>query len=465
MYTGRSYGRLLAGLCLAGAVGSGTLQAAVSPEKAEELGGEKYTCLGAERAGNESGTIPEYSGKFQGSWPGMKGDGPAGYKPGPYADEEPRFTINASNMDEYADKLTPGQKALMKEYPDEFYMKVYPTHRDFKNRDWVCDVAKKNAVESEITDDGLGVTGTTGAPPFPMPQSGLEAIWNVINPHRAWTEQTVYDIANVYDNGSVAWGRAEFKTLNPSNHPDPDERGSYTDKINAYFYQKFLLPARDAGFTAVGYQPNNFSDDATNSWQYQPGLRRVRQAPEVGFDYPVPPAGMRNVDDDYLFNGSPERFTWKLVGKREYYVPYHNFKINDPALSYEEDLIGERTVNPEHVRYELHRVWVIEGTLKDGVRHNYGKRVVYVDEDSWLALWADNYDKRGNLWRPNYVAYFYSPESWAFHRGVSVYHDLTAGTFEAGYLVNEAGEDNWWKINRELEPSQFSPEALSRRGR
>ena len=465
MYTGRSYGRLLAGLCLAGAVGSGTLQAAVSPEKAEELGGEKYTCLGAERAGNESGTIPEYSGKFQGSWPGMKGDGPAGYKPGPYADEEPRFTINASNMDEYADKLTPGQKALMKEYPDEFYMKVYPTHRDFKNRDWVCDVAKKNAVESEITDDGLGVPGTAGAPPFPMPQSGLEAIWNVINPHRAWTEQTVYDIANVYDNGSVAWGRAEFKTLNPSNHPDPDERGSYTDKINAYFYQKFLLPARDAGFTAVGYQPNNFSDDATNSWQYQPGLRRVRQAPEVGFDYPVPPAGMRNVDDDYLFNGSPERFTWKLVGKREYYVPYHNFKINDPALSYEEDLIGERTVNPEHVRYELHRVWVIEGTLKDGVRHNYGKRVVYVDEDSWLALWADNYDKRGNLWRPNYVAYFYSPESWAFHRGVSVYHDLTAGTFEAGYLVNEAGEDNWWKINRELEPSQFSPEALSRRGR
>lgn len=465
MHTGRSYGRLLAGFCLAGIFSSGALQAAVSPEEAEKLGGEKYTCLGAERAGNESGTIPEYSGKFQGSWPGMKGDGPAGYKPGPYADEKPKFTINASNMEEHADKLTPGQKALMEEYPDDFYMKVYPSHRDFKNRDWVCDVAKNNAVESELTDDGMGVTGTTGAPPFPMPQSGLEAIWNVINPHRAWTEQTVYDIANVYDNGSVAWGRAEFKTLNPSNHPDPDERGSYTDKINAYFYQKFLLPARDAGFTAVGYQPNNFSDDATNSWQYQPGLRRVRQAPEVGFDYPVPPAGMRNVDDDYLFNGSPERFTWKLVGKREYYVPYHNFKINDPALSYEEDLIGERTVNPEHVRYELHRVWVIEGTLKDGVRHNYGKRVVYVDEDSWLALWADNYDKRGNLWRPNYVAYFYSPESWAFHRGVSVYHDLTAGTFEAGYLVNEAGEDNWWKINRELEPSQFSPEALSRRGR
>lgn len=457
------FGRILAGLSLAGALSSGVLHAAVPPEKAEELGGDKYTCMGAERAGTESG-VAEYTGKYQGSWPGMKGDGPAGYKPGPYADEEPLFTINADNMEEYAERLTPGQKALMKKYPEEFYMKVYPSHRDFKNRDWVCDVVKKNATEAELVDDGLGITGTTGAHAFPFPQNGLEAIWNVINPHRAWSEQVRYDIANRYEGGQISFGKVDFMTLNPGNHPDPDERGSYTDKINAHFYQKFLAPPRDAGFTAVGYQPNNFTSDATNSWQYQPGLRRVRQAPEVGFDYPVPPAGMRNVDDDYLFNGSPERFTWKLVGKREYYVPYHNFKVNDPALSYDE-VVGEQTINSEYIRYELHRVWVIEGTVKDGVRHNYGRRVVYADEDSWLALWADNYDKRGQLWRPNYVAYFYSPESQAFHRGVSVFHDLTAGIYEAAYLVNEIDEENWWRINRELKPSQFSPQALSRRGR
>lgn len=429
-------------------------------DKADALGGDKYTCIGAERAGTESG-VAEYTGKFQGSWPGMEAE--SGYVPGPYADEEPLFVITAANASEHADRLTPGQKALFAAYPNEYRMKVYPSHRDFKNRDWVCDVVAHNARNAELMDGGLGISGKTGGIPFPFPDGGLQAIWNVINPHRAWTEQTVYDIANVYAGGQVSWGRQKFMTLNPGNHPDANERASFTDKINAYFYAEFQLPERDKGFTAVGYQPNNFADDATNSWQYQPGLRRVRQAPEVGFDYPVPPAGMRNVDDDYLFNGSPERFSWKLVGKREYYVPYHNFKINDPSLKYSE-LIGENTINPEYVRYELHRVWVIEGTLKDGVRHNYGRRVLYADEDSWLALWADNYDRRGELWRTNFVNYFYSQESQAMHRGASIYHDLTAKTFEAGYLVNESG-DGWWKINRELKPSDFSPQSLARRGR
>lgn len=443
------------------ALATGAAQAKVSAEKAAELGGDKYTCMGAIRAGTESG-VAEYTGKFQGGWPGMEKK--AGYLPGPYADEKPLFTITADNMAEYEERLTPGQQALLKKYPDSYYMKVYPSHRDFKFRDWVCDVVKKNATTAEIVDDGLGITGTAGAHPFPFPEGGLQAIWNVINPHRAWTEQVVYDIRNVYEDGQVAVGRNKFMTLNPGNNPDPDERGSYTDEISAYFYTEFLAPPRDEGFTAVGYQPNNFSNDATNSWQYQPGLRRVRQAPEVGFDYPVPPAGMRNVDDDYLFNGSPERFTWRLVGRKEFYVPYHNFKVNDPAISYDE-LIGDHTINPEYVRYELHRVWVIEGTKKENVRHNYGKRVVYADEDTWLAVWADNYDKRGELWRPNFVNYFFSPQSQTFHRGATVYHDLTAQTYEAGYLVNETGEDEWWTLNEPLKPSQFSPEALSRRGR
>src|SRR3546814_6497446 len=105
------------------------------------------------------------------------------------------------------------------------------------------------------------------------------------------------------------------------------------------------------GFVAVGFQPNNYTNAATQSWQYLPGTRRVRQAPEVGFDYPVPPAGFRTVDDDYGFNGSPERYTWKLVGKKEMYVPYDNFRINDPDVKYSQ-LIKPNTVNPEYLRYE-----------------------------------------------------------------------------------------------------------------
>ena len=431
--------------------------AKVTAAKAAELDGPKYTCIGAERAGSASG-IPAYTGKYVGTWPGQSK--PFGYEPGPYAAEKPKFTITSDNFSQYADKMSEGQKALLKKYPKSFRMNVYESHRDFGNPPWVCDVIKKNAVTAEVVHDGLGVTGTTGAIPFPFPASGLEAIWNGINPYRAVTEQAVTDIADVYANGSIAWGRNKFMTYNPSN--DATKRGSYQDKINSYFFTSYLLPERDKGFTAVGYQPNDFSKDATASWQYSPGIRRVRQAPAVGFDYPVPPAGLRTVDDDYGFNGSPERYTWKLIGKKEVYVPYHNFKINDPAIKYS-DLIKPETINPEYVRYELHRVWVLEGNLKKGVRHIYSRRTLYLDEDSWATVWSDAYDGRGQLWRANFINYFYSQESSAFHRGVSVYHDLTSGAYEAGYLVNERGKD-WWRINLPMKPSQFSPEAAARGG-
>lgn len=430
--------------------------AKVSAEKAKELDGPRLTCQGAEKAGTPSG-VAEYSGQWMGTWPGQKK--PTGFEPGPYTAEKPIETITAANMDKFADKLTEGQKTLLKKYAN-YKMLVYPSHRDFSNASWVCDAVKKNATTAEVIHDGKGITGVSGAIPFPFPTSGLEAIWNIINPHRAWTEDSVYDIADVYAGGKVSWGRIKFRTLDPGR--DPVKRGSYQDKIGAYFYQSYLLPERDKGFTAVGYQPNDFSKDATSSWQYLPGLRRVRQAPEVGFDYPVPPAGLRTVDDDYVFNGSPERYTWKLIGKKEFYIPYNNFKLQDPSIKYK-DLIQENTINPDYVRYELHRVWVVEGTLKKGMRHIYGKRVLYADEDTWMAMWADNYDARDQLYRTAFAAYFYSQESKAYHRGATIYHDLQQKAYEAGYLNNEQ-PDGSRKINVPLRPDEFSPEAAGRAG-
>lgn len=431
--------------------------AKVPAAKAAELDSATKTCLGADKAGTPDG-VAAFTGKWTDNWPGVLKKN--SYEPGPYASEKPLFTITAQNADKYAAKLTAGQKALFKKYPDAFKMNVYPSHRDFGYGPGVCETAKANATTAEVIHDGKGITGTTGSIPFPFPQNGLEAIWNVVNSIRPWTESGVVDIADVYSNGSVAWGRAKFMTMNLGNQPGKPAK--FQDKINAYFYQGYMLPERQKGFVAVGYQPNDFTNDSTQSWQYQPGIRRVRQAPEVGFDYPVPPAGLRTVDDDYGFNGSPERYNWKIVGKKEFYVPYNNFKVNDPAVKYA-DLIKPKTPNGDYIRYELHRVWVIEGTLKSGVRHIYSKRELYADEDTWLVNWADAYDSRGQLWRANYVTFHYSPEAKSYHRGMSVYHDLSSGAYEAGYLVNERGND-WWKINIPLTANQFSPDAAARGG-
>lgn len=443
-------------LALAACAGS---QARSTPEEIASLGGPKYTCVGAEKAASKNG-VPAYSGKWFKTWPGQTKE--HGYEPGPYANEKPLFTITAANMAKYADKLTESHKAMLQKYPDDFRMNIYPSHRDFRAADWTCDVIKKNAADAEIIDDGLGIKAEAGHIPFPFPKSGMEGIWNVIKPNRTWTEQSVYDIADVFPNGSIGWGRWDFKVLAVGNDPNPQTRGKLSDMAEGYFLIKILLPSRQKGEINVGFQPNNFKGNSTQAWQYNPGIRRTRKAPEVGNDYPVPPSGMRTSDDDYMFNGSPERYTWKLVGKKEVYIPYHDFRTNDPSIPYDK-LLGKASINPDYTRYELHRVWVVEGYLKDGLRHVYKKRRVYADEDTWLSHVSDNYDMRDQLWRANWIHYFYSQESGTFHRGISLYHDLTSGAYQANYLINERG-DGWWRLNQPMKISEFKPEAATRQG-
>lgn len=444
------------GLCLA----SPALYAKVSAQKAAQLGGKKYTCMGALRAGSKDGAA-EYTGKWFKKWPGVTKE--QGYEPSPYDNEQPLFTITASNYQKYADKLTQGEIALLKKYPNEFKMNIYKSHRDFRVPPYVCKDIKKNALNATLIKNGLDIKdGAGAAPPFPFPKNGLQAIWNVINAVGPWTEESTYDTADTNSNGSRSWGRTYFKDMNPTNAPNPSDRSSYSAKARAYFLDKTILPPGDANKVAVGFQYNDFSEGNTQAWQYLPGIRRVREAPEVGFDYPVPPAGLRTTDSDYCFNGSPKMYNWKLLGKKEIYIPWNNFKINDPSLSYSQ-ILDQHVLNPKYVRFELHRVWVIQATIKKGVRQIFSKRVFYVDPDTWLAATADNYDNHGELYRVPMIMYHYSQASGTYHRGVSAYYTLTSGAWEATYLVNERN-NGWWKINTPMHRQDFTPEAAARAG-
>ncbi len=431
-------------------------------EEPARLGGEQYTCFGAERAGTESG-VAEYTGKWFKEWPGIQNK--TGYEPGPYKDEQPILKITAENFTEHEQYLTEGMVQMFAVYPEAFYMNVYPSHRDFRVDDSiVCPAAKANAVNAKLTDQGLGVDAELGGPFFPFPKTGIEAVWNSMFAYRPWSEDVIYDTADVYPNGNIGWGKVDFMTFGPHGPAVAEGKKVRTtdENVAAYFFYKTLLPSRSANEVAVGYQPLNFSEESTQAWQYLPGIRRVRKAPEVGYDYPVPPAGLRTSDDDSGFNGSPDRYNWKLVGKKEMYMPYNNFRINDPAVPYKE-LTTPNTLNPEYVRYELHRVWVIEGTLKEGHRHIYRKRKLYADEDGWRVLGADAWDTQDSLYKVTNILWFYSQEAGAFHRGVSVYHDLTSGAYEATYLVNEAGPD-WWRLNKPMNKREFSPQAAAMAG-
>ncbi|MCY1360454.1 hypothetical protein D9M69_470810 [compost metagenome] len=186
---------------------------------------------------------------------------------------------------------------------------------------------------------------------------------------------------------------------------------------------------RKKGEIVVGHEFINPTASPRQAWQYSPGQRRVRRAPTVGYDSPTGAGGFRVYDEDRLFNGAPDRYNWTIVGKKEIYIPYHNYKIDDPSVTADQILNTTGHVDPQYMRYEKHRVWVLQANLKEGARHVYAKRVLYLDEDTWSATMADNYDSRGQLWRTNMQTSIYAYEMQRYHARLGIYHDLIAGSY------------------------------------
>lgn len=437
-----------------------TTHAAVSQEKADKLGKE-LTCIGAKAAGNEEGTIPAFTGKYVGEVPGWDPEPHSGAHPkDPYADEKPKFTITADNLSGYTDHLSEGQIAMFKQYPETYKINVYPTHRDFGYPDFVCDRAKWNALNAKVVDDGMGVEGI-GSIPFPIPENGLQLLWNQQLPYRDYTYLKTVDIASVQADGSIGYGRSESKCLAPSNNPH--ERPMATDGPSALCQTIVKLPTRERGNISMNHEPYNYTNPRL-AWTYNAGTRRVRLSPGYGFDQSLGGSnGNMTIDDARLFNGSPERYNWELIGKKEMYVPANGYKPNSADITYDE-LLTPHHENPKYLRYELRRVWILEATLKDGSRHLYGKRRLFLDEDYWSAVMADNYDTRGNLWKHNIINYYYHPDTSAWYSGAAFYHDLTNGEYLGYNLTNERREGPI--LNKEdMKKSDYTPDRLRAIGR
>jgi len=435
----------------------GAAHAAVTAEEAKALG-TTLTPIGAEKAGNADGTIPEWSGKWLGVPPGVKYDGKRNADP--YADEKPLFTITAQNLAQYAEQLSEGQKALFAKYPQSFKMHVYATHRDFRNEDRVYENVRLNATSAQLSHDGLTLKGAYGGPAFPIPKSGSEVLYNVMTVVAGWMFEAPNVSAYVQQNGSIAWARNELTVYN--RYIRGDDRANWDDGVYSTSISRQKAPPRDAGKITMTVNSFDFVKFPRQAWQYDPGSRRLRKSPDVGFDYPME-SGPRVVDEQNGFNGSPERYDWTLVGKRELYVPYHTNKLEDPATKYAQLTATRGHPNPEFIRYERHRVWVIEGTLKKGMRHVYGKRRMYIDEDSWQLLTADNYDTRGQLWRVTMNCPAYAYDGKLYYLNASIYHDLFAGSYSAENITSE--EPTSAQFNRrEPRPGEFTTDGVRRGG-
>jgi hypothetical protein len=432
-----------------------SVMAAVPAAEADKLG-KSLTPMGAEMAGNADGSIPAWK-------PLAKNAGTVdskGFLSDPYASEKPLFIITAQNVDQYKEKLAPGQYAMFKRYPDTFKMPVYPSHRGATVPDDVFAAIKKNATNTNLVSGGNGLENFETAVPFPIPKSGVEVIWNHITRYRGGSVTRLVTQATPQPNGSfsLVYFQDQFVFRDKMKDYDPKNPGN----ILFYFKQKVTAPARLAGTVLLVHETLDQVKEPRKAWVYATGQRRVRQAPQVSYDGPGTAAdGLRTSDNLDMYNGAPDRYDWALDGKKEIYIASNSYKIDSPNLKYT-DIIKAGHINQDLTRYELRRVWHVVATLKPGQRHIYAKRDFYIDEDTWQAAVIDHYDGRGQLWRvaeAHAEDYYDKQVPWY---ALEALYDLQSGRYLALGMKNE--EKQAYDFGFSATKSEFQPGNLGQDG-
>ena len=433
----------------------GAARGELPPEQIARLGGD-LTPLGGERAGNVDGTIPEWDG---GITVPPASYGPGMHHPDPFPDDRVLFTIDQSNMDQHKDRLTAGQQALIAAY-ESFNLNVYRTRRSASAPQRIYDATRRAAATARLSDRGNGVTGAIVGVPFPIPANGQEAIWNHLLRYRG--ETVARWIAQAAPTRGGDYTLVRFSDELDLRYVHEGMTEESLNNILLYFKQRVLAPARLAGGILVVHETLDQVKENRRAWVYNKGQRRVRRAPNVAYDNPgVGSDGMRTNDQFDMFNGAIDRYDWKLTGKREIYVPYNAYKLHNDKLKYSE-ILTPLHINPKYPRYELHRVWVVDATLKEGKRHIYKRRTFYIDEDSWQVLVVDVYDNRDQLWRVSQghvINYYEVPTIWTT---LEVTTDLQAGRYIALGLDNES---KIYDFSIKRSRNDYTPAALRREGK
>ena len=434
------------------------VMAAVSPEEAVKLG-TTLTPVGAEKAGNADGSIPAWTGGIPKNAGAVDSKG---FLADPFVSEKPLFVITAATVDKYKDKLSDGQVAMFKRYPETYKIPVYPSHRTVNLPPEIYESIKRSALNVKPINDGNGLENFTGNRyyAFPIPKNGVEVLWNHITRYHGGNLRRIITQATPQTNGSYTPIRFEEEVAVPQLIPDMDP--AKAANVLTFFKQSVTAPARLAGNVLLVHETLDQVKEPRLAWIYNAGQRRVRRAPQVAYDGPGTASdGLRTSDNFDMFSGAPDRYDWKLVGKKEMYIPYNSYKLDQPTLKYD-DIIKAGHINQDLTRYELHRVWEVVGTVKPSERHIYAKRHMYIDEDSWQVALVDHYDGRGQLWRvaEGHAQFYYNHQTPAYT--VETLYDIIAGRYIALGMKNE--EKSSFVFGFNAKAADYTPAALRAEG-
>jgi tetratricopeptide (TPR) repeat protein len=427
-----------------------------APAAAIPASADGLTPVGATQSGNADGTIPAWTG-------GITPDRwPAGFARGqrlknPYPDDKPLFVITAANAAQYRDKLSAAHQTLLARYPS-YRMPVYPTRRSASFPPAIYDATQRNQGKAKLTGSD-SLTGAKLGFPFRKPESGVEIMWNHRTRYRgdsvvARSTQVVVQPSGQFSDRLDLTERVLFRYGNIRNPVDIMQ-----ENILLYYIGHYSNRGNQS-ITVLAHETADSVKNPRNIWVIPPGLRRMFRIPPVGYDQPfIGSGGMYFVDMIDMYNGAFDRYVWKLLGKREFIIPYNAYRISDGSYKYEQ-LLTPKHFNPEATRYELHRVWVIEATERTGKKHSFGKRMFYVDEDSWTVVMVDNHDREGRPWRfqEGHLVARYDSQS-PFCTPVVTY-DLKDGRYFASGLTAESPPP---EFDVKMDKGDFAPAVVGAR--
>ena len=434
-----------------------TAQAKVPPEQMARLD-KDLTPLGSERGANKDGSIPAWTGGLTSPPEGI-GYEKGKHLPDPFAADKPLLRVTGANAGDYDQFITRGQKALLERH-DSYFLDVYPTRRSCAHPDYVYKAARNNALVGELVSDGNGVAKAIMASPFPIPNNGLEIVWNHTLRYRGYKLQRQFTAIPVNQSGDFYQITVHDDAI--LRWSDPQKRNAEElDNISIYYLLQTKAPARMAGYVVLVQESLNMSVEARRAWTYSPGTRRVRRAPTIAYDNPGTNSdGITTSDSFGGFNGAPDRFDWTMRGRSEKFIAYNNYRR---VLVPYKELVGKHHINQELMRYEKHRVWEVEGNLKDNFRHVYSRRVFYIDEDTKGIVATEIYDGRGQLWRVQELGGGVQYELPLCGGSGDTVYDLMVGRYLMLGLINEEKPIDF--DANHLDANRYTPGNIRRLGR
>lgn len=415
--------------------------------------GKDLTPMGAEWAGNSAGTIPAW----QPSPIAIPEDYQSGmHHPDPFTAERPLYQVNKTNLADHKEQLTEGHRQMLQRYQG-FHLQVFPSHRTAVYPDRIYHAVRQNAVHARLDQGGEGVINASGGSPFPIPRNAYEVMWNHKLRYRGEAVETFAGSAVVDAKGQYSLTKidATLKFV----YSDPDREANTRDNTAFLLLGATTAPAKLAGNKLLVHEFIDSLQEPRKSWLFLSGQRRVRRAPDIGYDAPnLMSDSIAVVDNTDMFSGAMDRFDWTLVGKQEKLIPYNAYRLHGAEQQYDH-ILTPLHLNPELLRYELHRVWVVEATVKQGTRHRYAKRVFYLDEDSWQVAVVEQYDAKGNLVsvaEGHPINYYEKPLFWYT---LEVIYNLDNGTYYATGLDNQ---EKMYDFSVDPKLSYFTPSSLAR---